>query len=154
MLYCTKCQKIFDENDLQRHGMSHGFNDGYYEYYKDCPYCGGDEFEEAHKCENCGAYFFDEENDLKRLCPGCVEKNLNFETLFKATQKNGQKEAVEINILLAEFFTPSEIEVILRDFISNTPFVSKEKENCREFFKSDVDYAENVLADCLKESKK
>lgn len=120
MLYCTNCKELISEDDLSTYKDAHGFNDGHYEEYDICPNCGQAEFENAHKCEICGEYFYDEENDLSRICPNCVEENMNYETLFNATQKNGQKEKVEINIFLAELFTASEIEEILAEYLKQT----------------------------------
>ena len=44
---CNNCGEIFDEPWEVRE--THGFNDGFYETFYVCPYCGSDDYEEEEE---------------------------------------------------------------------------------------------------------
>lgn len=74
MYICKHCDREFEEPDLNRaYDRVDGncFASGW-EEWGTCPYCGREEYEEAHQCAECGGWFL--EDDLHDgFCAECVK---------------------------------------------------------------------------------
>ena len=71
MFVCTDCGNVFEEPRVWKE--SHGLNYGLYEYFSECPYCGGD-YAETHECDICGEWIVDKyikTDDGRRFCDNC-----------------------------------------------------------------------------------
>lgn len=68
MYKCNRCGRMFEEPSVEKDG--HGFDDGLYEEFECCPYCGGD-FYEVWQCEVCGKW---ESEDDQYIADGICEK--------------------------------------------------------------------------------
>ena len=70
LLYCCDCGKYFEEEELVSetvwsHSNYIGFGGWYPETTDRCPYCGGEDIEDAYECEICG------EPTLIEVCDKC-----------------------------------------------------------------------------------
>ena len=107
---CLDCGHIFDRDEISSWYESHG------ERFSGCPNCGG-AYEEMVKCEICGEEYLDEELNCG-VCDECIDQyRKNFDVCYAVSL--GETEKVEINILLASLFDPSDIEQILKEHIKN-----------------------------------
>lgn len=69
MVRCERCKGVFEERELD---SRYSYDTGRYDV---CPDCGGEDFEEVIRCENCGEWVSCEEAD-EGFCPDCAGKTL------------------------------------------------------------------------------
>lgn len=83
------------------------------EGYYACPNCHTERYAEAEKCEICGNYFFEHEEEVfGGACKSCLEEyKYDLELWLKIGEPI--KEEVEISQLLTTVFSAKEIEEIL-----------------------------------------
>lgn len=69
MYWCTDCQSLFDESEMEVEELSHDSEIEPGETLCKCPNCGSDDFEEADRCECCGEYI----RPGRTLCEDCED---------------------------------------------------------------------------------
>lgn len=74
MYICCECGQTFDEEEVrvEKELMGEYWGENAYAETYHCPYCGADDFTEAHKCNVCGEWF--EQESIEETCEECRSK--------------------------------------------------------------------------------
>lgn len=143
---CKHCGHIFEDGEAKKYKETYNSCDDRGECFEVCPVCNGD-FEKAEVCEICRGVF-SKDNIFSGVCEDCINKyRKNFDMCYKIA--NYERKPIELNILLAEIFEPSDIEAILIKHIKS----NKNNIDFSEFIDSDPHWFAEKLAQEVKKNE-
>ena len=88
MYYCNDCSSVFEECDIKRGQQLEHFGTPCHETFAVCPFCGGEDFEDAVQCVKCGEWTRETDCDIDNVCPSCVKDiNKRFNEVFSAIER-------------------------------------------------------------------
>ncbi len=120
MYICDNCGTLCDDDELPTYTDDFGYETGV--GFRSCPQtfiddcsCGGT-FVEAKRCAICDEWC--NPDDLYGgVCESCLDNNVDADNALQLGDEN--KEKIEINGFLAQAFSESEIESILKSKLNN-----------------------------------
>lgn len=149
MFKCLNCGHIFEK------GEETHWHDVPVEFWGNvcaedaagCPICKG-EYEETTQCIVCGSQHFESEL-IDSICKNCIDKYRDdFKMCYNISRS--EKEEVKIKSIFAELFTPTEIEIILLEYVmTNCPNI-----DCSKFIDSDIYWFAEKLEEEIKNNEK
>lgn len=150
---CLECGHIFEEGEQAELEEKYGLDTPPYEKWSGCPLCRGD-YEEAVKCECCGAEFLEEEL-TDGVCEDCLEQEkdtyrYNPQKCYELSKDETAK--VEINYFLSCMFTERQIEEILLLNIRKASALMPI--DCSAFMDADKSWFEERIIEGVKKREK
>ena len=151
MYKCVECGNLFEAGEQASWQEDRG------EYWGapcsetnyGCPICQGD-YEEAVKCEICGAYHIEDEL-IDGVCENCISKNSeNIELIYKISEE--EKKEIQLNSFLMSVFEPKEIEEILIERLKFSQKISH-KLNFETFINEDKKWFASKLKEVFENEK-
>ena len=108
MYKCGECDMVFSEPKRVLNGGGDIGEDSF-----ECPHCRSDVFFKGELCPRCGGAFVEDADDGLVLCDECLKKHMTFDEVLRYAESEERPEEVPINALLANMFSPSEINTLL-----------------------------------------